>query len=196
MKLGQGSYNRDAVDVAKDLLGKVLVRRENGKSLKGIIIETEAYMGVTDMASHAYNGKMTDRTKVMYGSAGTAYVYFVYGLYYCFNVVTREEGVPHAVLIRSIKPLENLDMLSQNRFQKNYQALNKAQKKNLANGPAKLCMSLNITKKQNGLSLLGEDLFIEDEENGPFEIVSSKRIGIDYAGEAKDFLWRFEALIP
>lgn len=194
-KLEAEFYNRDAYDVAKDLVGKILVRQENGKLLKGIITETEAYMGTIDKASHAYNDKMTERTKVMYGPPGTSYVYFIYGLYYCFNVVTREEGIPHAVLIRGISPIENIEEMSQNRFKKNFTELNTYQKKNLSNGPSKLCMALNITKEHNEKSLLGEELFIEEGYLNDFKIVPSKRIGIDYAEEAKEYLWRFELVL-
>jgi DNA-3-methyladenine glycosylase len=110
----------------------------------------------------------------MYGPPATAYVYFIYGLYHCFNVVTQEEGVPHAVLVRSLKPIENLDILSRNRFEKNYEELSRVQKKNLANGPSKLSMAFNLTKKQNGISLLGDELYIEEGNLSAFKIVSSK----------------------
>lgn len=191
MKLNRNFYNRNTVEVAKDLLGKVLVHNYNGMTTSAIIVEVEAYLGVKDKAAHSYGGKITERVKTMYQNPGIAYVYMIYGMYYCFNVVTREEGVPEAVLIRALEPLEGLNIMSERRFHKSYENLNKKQKLGLTNGPGKLCIAMGIDKKNNGEDLCGNKLYIEDNDINKFNIVSSKRIGIDYAEEAKDYLLRF-----
>lgn len=187
-------YNRSAIDVANDLLGKVLVREVDGRILKGKIVETESYIGAIDKACHAYNGRRTKRTEVLYSDCGVAYVYFIYGLYHCFNVVTNEKDVAEAVLIRAIEPLNEFDYISQVRYKKQFKELSKTQIKNLTNGPSKLCLAYLIDKDLNGDKLYeqGKIYLEESEENDfEFEIVKTKRIGIDYAEEAKDFLWRF-----
>lgn len=185
-------YSKDARIVAKDLLGKILVREINGIKLKGKIVETEAYIGAIDKASHAYAGRRTKRTEPLYGKPGIAYVYFIYGKYFCFNVITKKEGEAEGVLIRAIEPLENIDVISKLRFNKDFKELNKYQRKNLTSGPSKLCMAFNITKENNWEDLCeSENLYIEEGEETGFEIVETKRIGIDYAEEAKDFLWRY-----
>ena len=127
----------------------------------------------------------------MYGPPGVAYVYFIYGMYYCFNIVTQKEGIPEAVLIRAVEPVENIDLMAINRFKKPYEELTKYQKKNLTNGPGKLCMALNIGREQNGLDLCGDTLYLEEGQKQYFNIVATTRIGIDYAEEAKDFPYRF-----
>lgn len=191
MKLNREFYNRDTITVAKDLLGKILVHNYKGNIIKGKIVETEAYLGVKDKAAHSYGGKKTKRVEVMYGSPGVAYVYFIYGMYYCFNIVTQKEGIPEAVLIRAVEPVENIDLMAINRFKKPYEELTKYQKKNLTNGPGKLCMALNIGREQNGLDLCGDTLYLEEGQKQYFNIVATTRIGIDYAEEAKDFPYRF-----
>jgi len=191
VKLGREFYNRDTITVAKDLLGKVLVHNNKGNIMKGKIVETEAYLGLRDKAAHAYGGRRTKRVEVMYGPPGVAYVYFIYGMYYCFNIVAQEEGVPEAVLVRAIEPIESIDQMAINRFKKPYEELTRYQKRNLTNGPGKLCMALNITKEHNGLDLCEDTLYVEEGEEEDFNIITSKRIGIDYAEEAKDFPYRF-----
>jgi len=192
MIINKEFYNRSAVDVAKDLLGKVLVREVDGKILKGKIVETEAYIGESDKACHAYNGRRTKRTEPLYGEGGISYIYFIYGLYHCLNVVTREENVAEAVLIRALEPLNEFDYISQIRYKKDFNELTKTQIKNLANGPSKLCLAYLIDKNLNEDKLYEKgELYIEEHESEDFEIVETKRIGIDYAEEAKDFLWRF-----
>jgi len=190
-KLDREFYNRDSLIVAKELLGKVLVHEINGQMISAKIVESEAYMGVEDRASHAYGGKRTSRVEVMYGSPGFSYVFMIYGMYYCFNTVTREEGNPQAVLIRAVEPIEGLDLMAQNRFKKTYNQLTKSQIKSLTNGPGKLCIALLIDKSLSGEDLCGDKLYIEEGKNEEFNIISSKRVGIDYAEEAKDYLWRF-----
>ena len=194
MKLTSDFYNRDTVQVAKELLGKILVHEVDGVKLLGMITETEAYLGVVDKASHAYGGRLTERTKTIYGIPGTSYVYFIYGLYYCFNVVTKEEGIPEAVLVRGIEPLEAVrDEMSVKRYGKAFKEISAMQKKDMANGPSKLCMAMGIDRSCNGLDLTGNELYIEDGdvESNRFKIGEAKRIGIDYAEEAKDYLLRF-----
>ena len=185
-------YNRSAIDVANDLLGKVLVREVDGRILKGKIVETESYIGAIDKACHAYNGRRTKRTEVLYSDCGVAYVYFIYGLYHCFNVVTNEKDVAEAVLIRAIEPLNEFDYISRVRYKKQFKELSKTQIKNLTNGPSKLCLAYLIDKDLNGDKLYEQGkIYLEESEENDFEIVKTKRIGIDYAEEAKDFLWRF-----
>lgn len=190
-KLDREFYNRDTIIVAKELLGKIIVHKVNGQKLSAKIVETEAYMGITDKAAHSYGGRRTSRVEVMYGKPGVSYVFIIYGMYYCFNTVTREEGTPQAVLIRAAEPIEGIDLMAQNRFKKSYNELTKSQIKNLTNGPGKLCGALLIDKSLNGEDLCGDKLYIEEMESENFNIVSSKRINIDYAEEAKDYLWRF-----
>ncbi|MDW8800609.1 DNA-3-methyladenine glycosylase [Clostridium sp. A1-XYC3] len=190
-KLDRDFYNRDTGIVAKELLGKILVHEFNGQRISGKIVETEAYLGVTDKAAHSYGGRKTPRVEVMYGKPGVSYVFIIYGMYYCFNVVTREEGTPQAVLVRGLEPLEGIELMAENRFKKSYDELTKTQIKNLTNGPGKLCNALLINKEQNGEDLCGSRLYIEEGEKEDFSIVTSKRIGIDYAEEAKDFPLRF-----
>ena len=185
-------YNRSALDVAQDLLGKILVREVDGKILKGKIVETEAYIGSIDKACHAYNGRRTKRTEILYEDPGVSYIYFIYGLYHCFNVVTNKKDVAEAVLIRAIEPINELDYISNIRYNKKYDELTKAQSKNLTNGPSKLCLAYLLNKDLNAVKLYEKGaVYITDDNNEDFEIVESKRIGIDYAEEAKDFLWRF-----
>lgn len=185
-------YNRSAIDVANDLLGKVLVREVDGKVLKGKIVETESYVGAIDKACHAYNGRRTKRTEILYSDCGVAYIYFIYGLYHCFNIVTNEKEVAEAVLIRAIEPLNEFDYISQVRYKKKFNELTKAQIKNLTNGPSKLCLAYSINKDLNEYKIYEKGkIYVEESEEKDFEIVKTKRIGIDYAEEAKDFLWRF-----
>lgn len=191
MKLSREFYNRDTLEVAKELLGKNLVTVENNIITSGKIVEVEAYMGLQDKAAHSYGGRRTKRVEVMYGKPGVAYVYFIYGLYYCMNVVSREEGIAQAVLIRAVEPLEGKEVMSKRRFNKNYDELKKREIINLTSGPSKLCMALNIDKSMNGDDLLGDRIYIEEGNKQEFEIEESSRIGIDYAEEAKDYPWRF-----
>lgn len=190
-KLGQDFYNRDTVTVARDLLGKLLVRELDGHRLVGRITETEAYVGPIDKACHAYNYKRTPRTETLFAPPGTAYIYLIYGMYSCLNFVTEPEGTPCAVLIRAVEPVENEEQISLNRFGKFPKELTAYQRKNFLNGPGKLCKGFALTRAQNGLSLLGDTLYAAEDGFVPKQIHSSKRIGIDYAEEAIDFPWRF-----
>ncbi|MBP1925937.1 DNA-3-methyladenine glycosylase [Sedimentibacter acidaminivorans] len=189
-KLTREFYNRDTLKVASELIGKILVREYGGDILSARIVETEAYIGAIDKASHCYKGE-TDRTKVMFGPPGYAYVYLIYGMYYCFNVVTEGEGCGSGVLIRGIEPIENIEIMSFNRYGKRLKDITKQQLKNISNGPGKLCKALNISKNENKLDLTKDELYIIDDGFKDFNLERSKRINIDYAEEAKDFLWRF-----
>lgn len=185
-------YFDNALILAKDLLGKVLVREVDGKVLKAKIVETEAYIGAIDKASHAYNGKRTERTETLYHEGGVTYVYLIYGLYHCFNVITNRADIAEGVLIRALEPLNELDYIANIRYGRDYSKLKKGEIKGLTNGPGKLCISYSIDKKLNCKDLFVKgDIYIEDADNEDFSIVETKRVGIDYAEEAKDFLWRF-----
>ena len=191
-KLDRSFYNRNTLQVTRELLGKYLVHETNGEKLVGKIVEVEAYMGPEDKAAHSYGGRRTERVKVMYGESGHAYVFHIYGMYNCMNVVTERVGLPQAALIRALEPVEGREKMSLLRFGKSYGELGKREVSNLTNGPGKLCIAMNITRAQNGEDLCSDNLYLMEEDNEePFKIVESKRINIDYAEEAKDFLWRF-----
>jgi DNA-3-methyladenine glycosylase len=190
-KLSRNFYDRDARIVAEELLGKVLVREYDNKIIKVRITETEAYIGEIDKASHGYGGKITPRTKIMFGPPGYTYVYLIYGMYYCLNFVTDGEGICSAVLIRGVKSLENINEMCINRYNKSLESLSKRQIKNLSDGPGKLCNALKITKEHNGTDLTGDEIYVENDEFEDFNIEKTKRINVDYAEEAKDFLWRY-----
>ena len=183
MKLDRTFFERSTLLVGKELLGKVLVRRFDRRLLSGMIVEVEAYCGPYDLACHASKGR-TRRTEVMFGPGGFAYVYMIYGFYFCLNAVTEEEGYPAAVLIRAIEPLENMDLMRTHR--------SKARRDiDIASGPGKLCRALAIDKELNGEDLSGRLLWIEDRNLKVGPIRSSPRVGVDYAGEYKDKPWRF-----
>ncbi len=165
-------YERDTIQVARELLGSRLIRVEEGNTLSGTIIETEAYLGFDDSASHAYRGK-TPRNAVLFGPAGYSYIYFVYGLHYLLNVSAAPDGVPHAVLIRAIVPIEGMDVMQAHR----------GTVRKLTDGPAKVCQALGISRTLNGWDLtLGMELWIEKDLTIPADqILVGPRIGIDYA---------------
>ena len=179
--LEKSFYARNTVIVAKDLLGKTLVRKINNQIISGIITETEAYRFSDDPASHAFRG-MTDRNKAMFNEVGRAYVYFTYGMYYCVNAVARSKNYEAgAVLIRAIKPEKGIDLMIKNRKNK--------KDSELTNGPAKLTQALQISKKQYGVDLTRRgELFIADGIEKQ-KIVSSSRIGIKNAVEKQ---WNFK----
>jgi DNA-3-methyladenine glycosylase len=175
----------NVLTVAKELLGKLLVvPRSNGERVSGKIVEVEAYRGPEDRASHAYGGRRTKRTETMYRSGGVAYVYFVYGMYYQFNVVSGIVDVPHAILVRALEPVEGLELMRERRHSH--------PDRNLTSGPGKLCIAMGIDRELNGADLLGDQVWLEE-----FETVTSRRIakgpriGIDYAEEYIDKPWRF-----
>ena len=192
-KLGRAFYNRDTLQVSRDLLGKFLVRvLPDGTQLVCRITETEAYIGRCDKACHAYGYKRTARTDTLFARPGTAYVYLIYGMYCCLNFVTEAEGEPAAVLIRGAVPVKNGDIIAENRFGCKMEDMTSYQRKNFLNGPGKLCKGLRLTREENGLDLLGEQLYVCDAPlPSPETVRIGTRIGIDYAEEAVDFPWRF-----
>ncbi len=190
-KLEREFYNRDSIVVAKELLGKVLVHEIDGQRISVKIIETEAYMGVEDKAAHSYGGRRTSRVEVMYGSPGFSYIFLIYGMYCCFNIVTNEKEIPQAVLIRAVEPLEGTEWMAQRRFGKVFDELTKSQRRGLTNGPGKLCGALSLDRSLNGIDLCGNEIYVEESKNQNFSVVTTKRVGIDYAEEAKDYPWRF-----
>jgi len=179
-------YTRpNVLEVARDLLGtKLVVAHRNGSRVAGIIVETEAYRGPEDRASHAYGGRRTKRTETMYGLGGTAYVYFVYGMYYQFNVVTNVEDIPHAVLVRAVEPAEGLKIMRRRRPGR--------PEYHLTSGPGRLCMAMGIDRGFDKADLLEERVWIEPGVSiSPREIARGPRIGIDYAEDWVTKPWRF-----
>ena len=181
MILNENFYRRDAVTVARELIGCRLVRETDMGRMSGIIVETEAYMGRIDDAAHSYKGK-TERVKVLFGEKGRTYVYLIYGMYCCLNVSAGPEGEPECVLIRALEPEDGIKLMEQNRRTDKL--------RNLCSGPGKLCMALGITREQNGADMtVSGELYIETGRAA--DICASKRIGIDYAEKCRDELWRF-----
>lgn len=196
-KLAREFYLQDTLTAAKELLGHFLVRVDaQGEAICGMITETEAYIGATDKACHAYGGRRTPRTEPLFAAGGISYVYLIYGMYHCFNVVTEAENVPSAVLVRGVAIVSGQEAAAQNRYGRSFAALTPKQRRDMSNGPGKLCRALAIDKSLNRADLRGEELFIAEEFEGrkrtAAPMITSKRIGIDYAEEAKDFPWRFQ----
>jgi DNA-3-methyladenine glycosylase len=186
MKLPREFYIRpDVLEVARDLLGKKLVvPNKNRQRVAGIIVETEAYRGPEDRASHAYGGRRTNRTETMYGIGGTAYVYFVYGMYNQFNVVTSVENTPHAVLVRALEPVEGIDIIKRRRGRRS--------EYEWTSGPGRLCIALGIDRKLDKADLLGDRVWLEEGISiSPRQIARGPRIGIDYAERWVKKPWRF-----
>lgn len=187
MKLKKSFYNRDdVVLIARELLGKYLFTRFNGKLTGGIITETEAYIGFTDRASHSFGGRRTARNEHMYADAGTSYVYICYGMHHLFNVVTNKKEIPDAVLIRAIHPTHGIPTML---YRRNMTEV----KKNLAGGPGTVGVALGINKIHSGIDLLADKIWIEDRNFAvdPSKIKAGKRIGVEGAGEAAHYPYRF-----
>lgn len=185
-KLPSTFYEReDTVVVARELLGKLLVvPDELGRRVSGMIVETEAYLGIEDRAAHSFGGRRTARNEVMYGRAGHVYVFFVYGMYYQFNIVTGPPDHPHAILIRAIEPVEGIEQMRSRRGE--------MKDRNLTSGPGKLCIALGIDRGLNGAALRGEHVWLEEYRVVTTkEIATGPRIGIDYAGADAAKPWRF-----
>jgi DNA-3-methyladenine glycosylase len=187
MILEKSFYQQEVMTVARELLGKILIHESTEGVTSGRIAETEAYMGPEDQAAHSSGGRRTARNEVMYGPKGHAYVYFIYGLYWCFNVTAGAvPGKPEAVLLRALEPVAGQDIMAKRR------GVAEGNIVNLTNGPSKLCMAMGISKLQNEADLTAPPLYINDAPSVPKEeIVETTRIGVDYAGEWKSKPWRF-----
>lgn len=184
-KLPKRFYSRaDVLQISKELLGKVLVSNENGTITSGMIVEVEAYDGEGDKAAHVFGGKRTKRTETMYGEAGHAYIYFCYGIHSLINVVTNKINVPKAVLIRALEPFDGVEEMMKRRKKSKLD-------NTLTRGPGSLCQALGIKNTQDGLSLLGDEIWIEDRGIviPDDQIESGPRIGVAYAKEHA--LWPF-----
>lgn len=187
MILERTFYQQEVKTVASELLGKILVHESIDGITAGRIVETEAYLGPEDQAAHSSGGRRTARNEIMYGPKGHAYVYFIYGLYWCFNITAGTvTGKPEAVLIRALEPVAGEDIMAKRRGVAAGKSLN------LTNGPSKLCMAMGISKLQNKLDLTAPPLYVNCAS--PIrkeEIVETTRVGVDYAGEWKNKPWRF-----
>ena len=182
VKLSRLFYQQSTLDVARQLLGKYLVRKHQDGTTVGRIVETEAYVGPEDRACHASRGR-TARTKIMFGPAGYAYVYLVYGFHNMLNIVTEAVDFPAAVLIRAVEPVQGVELMRTRRQTE--------QQQNLASGPGKLCQAFAIDRKLNGDDLCGKVLYLEHRGEPVSQVVTTPRIGVDYAGPWKDKPWRF-----
>lgn len=186
MKIEREFYLREnTVKIARELLGKLLVvPNEQGERISGMIVETEAYLGVEDRAAHSYGGRRTKRTETMYAEGGRVYIFFIYGMYFQFNIVTGPVDRPHAILIRAVEPIEGVEIMRERRGQ--------MKDSNLTSGPGKLCIAMGIDRTANGTDLLGEKIWLEDHKKiTPKHIAVGKRVGVDYAEEDADKPWRF-----
>ena len=217
-RLSREFFARDGITVARELLGKILVHETKLGVVRGVITETESYMGEEDKGSHTYGGRRTDRTEPMYHQGGTSYVYLIYGMYSCMNIAAMTEGIPQAVLLRKVEPADEqsreiMEQLRFERAQKRHDAeavaagqkeagTDEAQerqrqlitiRKHLADGPGKLCIAMGITRKDNDIDMVESPSFYVTEglQIANEQIKAGKRIGIDYAEEAADYPWRF-----
>ena len=207
-RLGRDFFTRDGITVAKELLGKTLVHETPLGTVRGILTEVESYMGETDKGAHTYGGRRTARTEPMYHQGGTSYVYLIYGMYSCMNIAAMTEGNPQAVLLRSVMPADEdsrrimvqlrLEELNRKQLKKNKEPYTMENcpaslNRHLADGPGKLCAAMYITRADNDIDMVeSPDFYVtEGIEVKPAQIHAGKRIGIDYAEEAADYLWRF-----
>jgi DNA-3-methyladenine glycosylase len=187
MILQRSFYEQNIIEVSKGLLGKILVHESVEGTTAGRIVETEAYQGPEDQAAHSFDGHRTTRNEVMFGQKGHAYVYFIYGMYFCINVTAGDvAGKPEAVLIRALEPLVGMEIMAKRRG-----AIG-AKLAYLTNGPGKLCIAMGITKTLNKTDITAPPLYIENALTIPQEdIVETARIGVDYAGDWKNRCLRF-----
>jgi DNA-3-methyladenine glycosylase len=186
-KLLSGFYNRpDVLAIARELLGKIIVTTFNGELTSARIVETEAYAGITDKASHAYGGRRTARTEIMYREAGVAYVYLCYGIHQLFNIVTNEADIPHAILIRGAEPLTGIPVMLQRTGKKIADFT-------LTRGPGNVSKALGINTGHTGESLLGDEFYLASDGFTPpaADIIATPRIGVDYAGADALLPYRF-----
>ena len=182
MKIPRSFYRQPTLDVARQLLGKHLVRKHEHGTTVGRVVETEAYLGPEDKACHASRGR-TPRTQIMFGDPGYAYVYLIYGFHYMLNIVTEAVDFPAAVLIRAVEPLRGVELMVERRGTREH--------RNLASGPGKLCEAFAIDRTLNGNDLCGRVLYLEDPGDPAPPFVTTPRIGVDYAGEWTHKPWRF-----
>ena len=182
MRLERAFYERGAVEVARDLVGKILVHETEAGVASGRILETEAYAGVEDRASHAHRGGRDGRARVWYGPGGYAYMYLIYGLHVCANIVVCAPGQPQAVLLRALTPLAGLELMKKRRNRADH----------LCDGPGRLAQAMGLTLAHYGADFCSETLFVEDDGTKP-GIVATPRVGVAYAGEDAARLWRFVA---
>lgn len=187
--LSSGYYqNSDVISLARDMIGKLIVTEIDDITTSGIIVETEAYKAPEDKASHAYDNKMTSRTKTMFEAGGTSYIYLIYGFHHLFNIVTGPQGLAHAVLIRAVEPVEGIDIMIKRRKMLTANS-------ELTNGPGKWTSAMGITTKYNGLKLFEPESSIKIYDTGSVflseDIISSSRVGIPYAQDYIDKPWRF-----
>lgn len=207
-RLPREFFTRDGITVAKELLGKILVHDTSAGTVRAVITEVESYMGESDKGSHTYGGKRTERTEPMYHIGGTSYVYLIYGMYSCMNIAATTAGIPQAVLIRSVEPadqeskekmlalrLKELNRKQQKKGKPSYtpDTAPASLRNHLADGPGKMCIAMGITKADNDIDMVASASFYVTEGIvvEPQQIHAAKRIGIDYAEEAADYLWRF-----
>lgn len=186
-KLSFSFYNRpDVVKIAKELIGKIIVTRFGGITTSGRIVETEAYAGEIDRASHAWNGRRTNRTEIMYSKGGNAYVYLCYGIHHLFNVVTNQQDIPHAILIRAVEPLEGIDTMLKRTGKKKLDYT-------LTRGPGNVSKALGIYTHHTGWNLQSDELFIAEDDYvlKKNDIIATPRIGVDYAGDDAKLPYRF-----
>ena len=181
-KISRGFYLCDGLEAAQKLLGKILVHSSPDGLTAGRIVELEAYMGESDRGCHAYGGRRTARTEIMYAEGGHAYVYLIYGMYCCMNVIVNIEGIPHCIFLRALEPVEGIELMKRRR--------GTDKRKNLCSGPGRLCIAMGIDKTLYGEDLCGDRLWLEDDGFKP-EIVRGRRINIDYAGGDAEREWRF-----
>lgn len=182
VKIRRSFYEQNTLEVARQLLGKYLVRQHAEGATVGRIVETEAYVGPEDKACHAARGR-TPRTEVMFGEPGHAYVYFIYGFHYMLNIVTEREGFPAAVLIRAVEPVRGIRLMKRRR--------GTDEPRKLASGPGKLCQAFAIDRTLNGGDMCGNVLYVRDGGEPPPKIITTPRIGVDYAAEWKHKPFRF-----
>lgn len=188
MKLAQSYYlQEDVVSIARDLIGKKIVSVINGELTSGMITETEAYRGHDDKACHAHLGRFTERTKIMYEEGGVAYVYLCYGIHHLFNIITNSKDRADAVLIRAVEPIAGIEVMLERRSKKQLD-------KTLTSGPGNFSKAFGLDRSHYGADLTGDQVWIDEDKSVALkaeDLTVSTRIGIDYAEEDKDLLWRF-----
>lgn len=198
-RLEREFFTTDGLTLARRLLGKILVHETPCGKVRAVITETEGYMGFEDKGAHTYGGRRTERTEPMFHIGGTSYVYLIYGMYSCMNVAASTEGNPEAVLLRMAEPADEesarimLRLRQEKQSSKRKPQSAESLKKHLADGPGKLCIAMNITRTDNDVDMTESESFYWTEGIAvkPEEIQAGKRINIDYAEEAADYLWRF-----